>query len=186
MAKSYTQIQAQIEQLQRQAQAIRDAEISGVVDRIKVAIAHYGLTAEQLGFDKRNTTSSAPIAKSSIKQVANAKSKGKARFSDRLGNQWSGRGPRPGWLREALQAGHDINEFRIGNRTKPKKTLVPLVDVNNKFSGAGAAKPAGAKRRMAKVSYADDAGHTWSGMGPKPAWLKSAIEGGKSLADFAR
>ena len=49
MAQTYKQIQKQIEQLQRQAEVLRNSEVKGVVDRIKVAIAHYGLTAAQLG-----------------------------------------------------------------------------------------------------------------------------------------
>lgn len=43
-----------------------------------------------------------------------------------------------------------------------------------------------AAKKVPKVKYADAAGHTWSGMGPKPAWLKSLIESGKTLADFAK
>ncbi|RZL86903.1 MAG: H-NS histone family protein, partial [Variovorax sp.] len=37
MAQTYKQIQKQIEQLQREAEALRGSEIKGVVDRIKVA-----------------------------------------------------------------------------------------------------------------------------------------------------
>ena len=50
MAQTYLQIQRQIETLQRQAEKLKSQEVDGVVERIKVAIAHYGLTPEQLGF----------------------------------------------------------------------------------------------------------------------------------------
>lgn len=32
--------------------------------------------------------------------------------------------------------------------------------------------------------YADNAGNTWIGRGPRPTWLKDALEAGKSLNDF--
>lgn len=196
MAQTYAEIQKQIEQLQRQADLLRESEIKGVVERIKVAIAHYGLTADQLGFAramtpaaKQMSLSNADDAKSTEKGKRNGKSNGKRkpRFSDGLGNEWGGMGPRPRWLREALDAGRDIKEFRIGYRAKPKQHLAqPDVATGAKATMAGATAPATASRASPKVHYADDAGHTWSGMGPRPGWLKSAIEAGKKLSDFAR
>jgi DNA-binding protein H-NS len=50
-----------------------------------------------------------------------------------------------------------------------------------------AAKKAQAKsvvKKAAKAKYQDDAGHSWSGFGPRPKWLKDAIAGGKNLEDF--
>jgi DNA-binding protein H-NS len=40
-------------------------------------------------------------------------------------------------------------------------------------------------RRKAKTSYKDGAGHSWSGFGPRPAWLKEAIASGRTLEEFA-
>ena len=71
MAQTYKQIQKQIEQLQRQADALRDSEIKGVIDRIKVAIAHYGLTAAHLGLGSK------PIKAAGKRTV-----KASAQFSD--------------------------------------------------------------------------------------------------------
>src|SRR5687767_5327512 len=51
--KTLADSNAQIEQLQKEAAALRAAEVSEVVGRIKEAIAHYGLTAEDLGFVAR-------------------------------------------------------------------------------------------------------------------------------------
>lgn len=196
MAKTYEQIQQQIEKLQRQATALQAVEAEGVIDRIKEAIKHYGLTAEQLGFGAKTSASavssattptSTPAAKQASKPVAKSTGKGKPQFSDESGNVWGGRGPRPAWLREALQAGRDINEFRIGKRAKAKQPAMPLAAAIAAASPStpSAPTPAAATRR-AKVSYGDDAGHSWSGMGPKPGWLKAALEAGKSLADFAK
>ena len=44
-------------------------------------------------------------------------------------------------------------------------------------------KPAKAGAAVAK--YRDEAGNTWGGRGPRPAWLRNALAAGKQLADFA-
>ena len=171
MAKSYQQIQKQIQQLQRQADALRDSEIKGVVDRIKVAIAHYGLTAAHLGLDS--------VSSKATRKKAPRSS---AQFSDGSGNVWSGRGPRPRWLREALAAGRSIDEFRAGSNIKSK--LASAIDSLEAAKPAAKAKKA--KRAPSKVNYADDAGNSWTGRGPKPRWLKAQLDSGKTLQDFAK
>lgn len=198
MAKTYEQLQQQIEKLQQQASALQAVEAKGVIERIKTAISHYGLTAEQLGFGPKTggsvsastpSPSSASVDKAATKKVvtSKSKSKGNPQFSDESGNVWGGRGPRPAWLREALLAGHDINEFRIGKSGKAKKSSMSLGAAIAAASPPPAVAPSpSATTKRTKVRYSDDAGHSWSGMGPKPGWLKAAIEAGKSLADFAK
>lgn len=43
----------------------------------------------------------------------------------------------------------------------------------------------GRRKARAAVKYRDEAGNTWGGRGPRPAWLRAALASGKSLADFA-
>lgn len=160
MTQTYSQIQKKIETLQRQADKLRDQEIHGVIDRIKTAIAHYGLTAAQLGFgggalSGRKTTSG---------------SNRDAKFGDGQGNWWSGRGPRPHWLRDALNAGRLLEEFALA----PDQTTGP------------AKKKKLSSRRPSSVLYRDGAGNSWTGRGPRPRWLKEALEGGKTLEELAR
>jgi DNA-binding protein H-NS len=63
---------------------------------------------------------------------------------------------------------------------------------------AGARAPKAVKRKKAAArpgrrpsksarspKYRDDAGNTWGGRGPRPAWLREALAAGKQLADFA-
>lgn len=173
MAQTYKQIQKQIEQLQRQAEALRGSEIKGVVDRIKVAIAHYGLTAAHLGLD-------APSSKATKKKTA----KSSAQFSDGAGNAWSGRGPRPRWLRDALAAGRSIDEFRSGSSIKSK--LASAIGRMEAAKPAAKAPAKKAKRAPSNVTYSDGAGNSWTGRGPKPRWLKAAIDNGKTLQDFVK
>ena len=173
MAQTYKQIQKQIDKLQRQAEALRGSEIRGVVDRIKVAIAHYGLTAAHLGLD------SAPS-----KAAGKKSTKPSAQFSDSAGNVWSGRGPRPRWLRDALTAGRSIDEFRTGSGTPSK--LASAMGRMEAATPASKAPAKRAKRAPSKVTYSDGAGNSWTGRGPKPRWLKTAIESGKTLQDFVK
>jgi DNA-binding protein H-NS len=164
MTQTFAQIQKKIALLQRQADSLREKEVAGVIDRIKVAISHYGLTAQQLGF---GVTGAGPKAASRKQQVAAAA----ARYSDGAGANWSGRGPRPRWLREALAAGKSLDDFRVsggtGKASRPEK------------------KAKRAQRRPSTVIYRDDAGHSWTGRGPQPRWLKDALAQGKTLSDLA-
>ena len=177
MAQTYKQIQRQIEQLQREAEALRSTEINGVVDRIKVAIAHYGLTPDQLGFGASKRTGRSTKA---IKSPTKSETK----FDDGNGKVWSGRGPRPTWLREALTAGRSINEFRVGPSNQSKSNSSAP---NSNEAATSATAPAGKTTRRApsKLLYSDNAGNTWTGRGPKPKWLKAALDAGRSLEEMA-
>jgi DNA-binding protein H-NS len=159
MTQTYKQIQKQIETLQRQAEKLRTQESDGVIARIKVAIAHYGLTAEQLGF---GATANGVKAKEKAGKAAPTRS---AKYSDGQGNSWSGMGKRPYWLRDALAAGRTLEEFATGAASSKSKDT----------------KRNASKKRKSKVVYRDQAGHTWSGMGPRPRWLKEALDAGKTL-----
>lgn len=161
--KTYAQIKKQIDALQREADELRVREVSGVVARIKEAIAHYGLTQEQLGYG------AAPGGQKAKGRKAPAASG--AAYSDGLGNTWGGRGPRPQWLKAALSEGRALEEFasagRPGTSAAPKSTKK-------------ATKSAVSKRRAGKT-YRDEAGNTWLGRGPRPRWLKDALAAGKKL-----
>lgn len=174
MAQTYTQIQKQIQALQKQAEKIKSSEVSGVVERIKTAIAHYSLTPEQL-FGTSNASARTKTAASGLATGENDRAEGasSAAYADGSGNTWGGRGPRPRWLREALAAGKSLEEFK----NTPSSTK----------AAAGAKKTTAGKskgKRKARASYRDESGNSWSGFGPKPAWLRAALAAGKPLEDF--
>ena len=123
MARTLSEIQAEINRLKKEADKIRSAEIKEVVGRIRKAIAHYGLTPQELfgkasagagtaaqGAGKRRGT----VAKKG-KAGAASKAKGPAvvRYRDESGRSWVGRGKRPQWLREALAAGKKLEDFAV-------------------------------------------------------------------------
>ena len=172
MAQALLQIQRQIDKLQRQAEILRSSEIKGVVDRIKVAIAHYGLTAEQLGLNGGGKTAR------QVNGKAGRSARRMVKFSDGKGNVWSGRGPRPHWLRDAINAGRSLEEFKAGAQPQGAPAAIEVTH----FAAARRAKKV---KRASTIRYRDDAGHAWSGRGPRPGWLKAALDAGKSLEDFA-
>ena len=107
MAKTLTQLHAQIAKLQKEAEALKAKEIAGVVERIKVAIEHYGLTPADLGFTGRTkpvkTTGKVVVTKT--RKKAGKKSAGVIRYRDEAGNTWTGHGRRPKWFLAALESG---------------------------------------------------------------------------------
>jgi len=113
MAKTYLQVQQQIEELKKEADKLRQKEAAGVLSRIKEAIEAYGFTAADLGFGK-------PGSRVALVDRAATKPKGKGKtgaasgapkFRDDQGNVWSGRGPRPAWFKAALEAGKSADEL---------------------------------------------------------------------------
>ncbi len=118
MTKTYAQIVKQIEVLKQDAERIRRKEIEGVVGRIREAIAAYGLTAEDLGFNAKpkakgkGAAKAAPARKSGVKAKA-GKPAAAIKFSNGSGGTWGGRGKRPQWLRDALAAGKTLADFAV-------------------------------------------------------------------------
>lgn len=94
MAKTLEQLQAQIDALQAKAEAIRQKERVEVIARIREAIGHYGITSSEL-FRGRPAK----------------KAKAQAMYSDGA-NTWSGRGRRPRWVVEALEAGKTLEDLK--------------------------------------------------------------------------
>lgn len=161
MAKTYSQLLQGIEALKRQAEERRKKEVAGVIGRIRQAIEFYGLTAADLGLGG----AAAGVAKKA--RAGKASVRGGAKFSDGAGNTWSGRGPRPRWLREALANGQSLQEFQHG----------PAAAKKNGRTGRG-------KKRARSAKFRDAAGNSWGGMGKRPQWLRDALASGKRLEDF--
>ena len=109
---------AQIAALQAQADALRKKEVAEVVVKIKDAIAHYGLTAADLGLApgarKNAKLPAAGGDKSPSKRRKKAGSKPSVRtvkFKDDQGNTWGGMGKRPAWFKAALASGRTPGEL---------------------------------------------------------------------------
>jgi DNA-binding protein H-NS len=112
MSKTYSQLMKQIENLRREADELKRQEVDGVVSRIKDAIKAYGLTAADLGLGAARAPRAAKAAKKRGRKPAKAAAAA-PKFRDEAGNTWGGRGPRPAWLRAALQAGKQLSDFAV-------------------------------------------------------------------------
>jgi DNA-binding protein H-NS len=115
MAKALTTLLKQIAQLQKQADALRSREKTEVVDRIKEAIAHYGITTEDLfgGSPAKATRKRAPKAEGKARKPAAKKAAGVAKYTDGAGRTWSGVGKRPNWFKDAIAAGKTAEDLLV-------------------------------------------------------------------------
>jgi DNA-binding protein H-NS len=122
--KTLADIDAEIARLQKERDALRATEVKEVVGRIKKAIGHYGLTAEDLGLAPRRrgrkpaagTVDSTPAKKRAAKGAVKATSKkppSPPKYSDGAGKAWSGHGKRPGWFVDAIAAGRAPEDMLI-------------------------------------------------------------------------
>lgn len=170
MTQSYAQLQKKISALQSEALKRRTAEVKAVIGRMKDAIAVYDITAGDL-FGAAGTKRGIKSRKARTPYRAGIK------YADGSGNTWVGMGKRPQWLRDALDAGKSLQDFAVVGSAKPK---------GNGASASGKKTVTGKKRKGAgKIKYRNGAGHSWTGFGPQPGWLKEAIAAGKTLEDFA-
>ncbi len=95
---TYLELKAQGEELLRQAEEARKKEIADVVSDIKAKMAQYGISSRDLGI-------SAPAARKATKSAP--------KYRGPNGETWTGVGPKPRWLKDALAAGKSKEEFAI-------------------------------------------------------------------------
>jgi DNA-binding protein H-NS len=113
LAKSYSQLQAQIQKLQAEAEAIKAQELDGVIARIRTAIEHYGITPDQLFGRAKRTKATRAAAKKAPARKSAAKGRPVAiKYRDGE-NTWTGRGNKPRWLVARLAEGKQLTEFAV-------------------------------------------------------------------------
>ena len=117
-APTLAALNAQIAALQAQAEVLRKKEMADVIAKVKDAIAHYGLTAADLGFGKAaRQLGKSPVDVGSKlvrrgRKSAVAKAPSKAmKFKDDQGHTWGGVGKRPDWFKAALAAGKTLEDL---------------------------------------------------------------------------
>lgn len=170
MTKTYAQLAREIQTLQAHAEKLRQSETKDVIARLNESIAQYGLTAQDLHFPGASASSSSSrSARPGTSSRATASSDG-AKYSDGPGRVWGGRGPRPAWLREAMAQGRSLESFAATGKAS---------------RGGTGGSTAPAKVSLPPLYAHPKTGQTWSGRGPKPAWLKQSLKKrGTSIEDF--
>jgi DNA-binding protein H-NS len=112
MARTLAEINEEIARLQKEAERVRAEEVAGVIERIKEAIAHYGLTPRDLGFGgtgRKQANARTPVPNKRAKKTVPSAVK----YRDDAGNTWVGRGKRPDWFKAALAAGKRPEDFEV-------------------------------------------------------------------------
>jgi DNA-binding protein H-NS len=117
MTRGLKEIEAEIARLEQQAKTLRDAEVGEVIAKIKAAVEHYGLTADDLGLAPK---AKARAPKANTKAGERGARKGKAsntarpiKYRDDAGNAWVGHGKRPRWFVDALAAGKTAEDLSV-------------------------------------------------------------------------
>ncbi len=169
MPKSLQHVLSQIDKLRKEADSLRAKEVSGVVARIREAIAHYNLTPEQL-FGRAGRKAKGSAASSS---AAPKRGRGAPKYRSDDGRTWSGVGKRPAWFVEALANGRAAEDLRVA-KSGPQ-TATTSRKRNKKVKTARAAG-------VAKYASAD--GQTWTGVGKRPKWFNEALAAGKTPEDL--
>ena len=98
---TYLELQAQIAELQRQADELKKTELEGVIAELKSKIQQYGITAKDLG-----------IATNSRKFGGRSEVVPKYRKGN---DTWSGRGRQPKWVAEHIANGGKIEDLSINS-----------------------------------------------------------------------
>ncbi|MDR5855717.1 H-NS family nucleoid-associated regulatory protein [Caballeronia sp. LZ062] len=160
-------IEARIEKLQAQADALKKKRAVGVVAQIHSLMSEYGLSLEDLG----STSDGRKVGGKAATKNSSGKSPSVAKYEDpKSGATWSGHGRAPGWLANA----RNRDRFLIDNSAPTTATAPKSVKSDNYRRGP---QPA---------LYRDPtSGKTWSGRGMAPGWLASAKDRTKFLINGA-
>ncbi|TNF63509.1 MAG: H-NS histone family protein [Burkholderiales bacterium] len=99
---TYSELMAQAQALMAQAEQARKNELAEVIADIKARMKQYGITVADLG---GGTT---------VRKAGKSKSSAPAKYRGPNGELWAGGpGRKPQWVRDALAAGKNIDDFRI-------------------------------------------------------------------------
>jgi len=105
---TYVKLQKQIEALQVEAAKILSDEKAGKIAEVKAIIQTYSLTPQEL-FGRGGSWK----GKSPVRGKSSAPA-----YGDSNGNTWGGRGPRPQWLRDALNNGSNLEDFKLDGNSE--------------------------------------------------------------------
>ena len=97
----HDQLAAQSAQVAAQIAAAKTEAKAGAIAQVKATMAQHGLTVA----DVCGTLSA-------VKRVGKPTGKVAVKFRNSAGDTWTGRGMKPVWMRDALAAGANIDDFK--------------------------------------------------------------------------
>lgn len=102
---TYLELKAQAEALMQKAEEVRKIEIAEVIADIKTKIKKYEITASDLGLSVGSTKGANKKAGPSSPAVV--------RYRGLNGEEWSGMGRQPGWMKKAIETGKNKEDFAV-------------------------------------------------------------------------
>ncbi|TGP40565.1 H-NS histone family protein [bacterium M00.F.Ca.ET.228.01.1.1] len=161
-------LQAKIQKLQAQAEALAARKSNAIIEKIRSLMAEHGLTTADIdahgGGKKRGPK---PGAKATTKSSGSA-----AKYRNpKTGATWSGHGRAPGW---------------IANVKDRSKFLVERNAMSSAPAARKSPKAGNYVRGPQPALYRDPkSGATWSGRGRAPGWIAGAKDRSRFLIDGA-
>ena len=106
---TYAELMQQAQELIRQAEELRKGERDEAIAKVRAIVAEFELTPEDIqgAKSRAGTASSKAGSKVAPKYINKA-----------TGATWTGRGQRPTWLNDQVNAGRALDEFLIQTPTE--------------------------------------------------------------------
>ncbi|MDM0033597.1 H-NS histone family protein [Variovorax sp. J22P271] len=149
MTKSYAQLKSAIAKLEKEAAALRAAEMTKVVAQIKESIATFGLTAEHL-FGRGAKALKAATGKALGGGKAARKGAGVPKYRHpKTGKTWTGFGKAPGWIATARNRDKFlIDQSGVVAAPSVEKAVAPVAAVAKKATRKARAVAAPVKKSI--------------------------------------
>jgi DNA-binding protein H-NS len=188
-------LQAKIQRLQAQADALLAKKSSAVIDKIKNLMAEHGLTTADIdahtGGKKRGPKPGAKAAKNAVQATGKTKGKLSPKYiNPKTGETWSGHARPPAWIANVkdrskfliaggAQATVAVSKGTAGKAKAVVKKTASKSASRTKVVGNYVRGPQPALYRDPKT------GATWSGRARPPAWIANVKDRSKFLIEGA-
>lgn len=180
----YETLMTQINELTKKAEAVRNGELSNVIDDIKTKMNDYGITITDLQFGQEVEVTAG--AEADDARVIHRRRKPETKYMDSAtGQAWSGRGKLPVWMKEAINQGKTKDDFLVTGIFAGAQADEPM-DTDVKTEVQAADGKVIRTRRKPETKYMDaQSGNSWTGRGKTPKWIQAALSEGKTMEQFA-
>lgn len=105
---TYQDILKQIDQLTKEAEKIRQSELSAAIADIKAKMSQYGISVSDIR--GRETAPRSPVKR---RAASGSRKKVAPKYRGTNGELWTGRGRRPAWVEAELAKGRSMADLAI-------------------------------------------------------------------------
>jgi DNA-binding protein H-NS len=172
-------IQARIQKLQAQAEALRTKSKQSVIAKIHGLMQTNGLSLEEIGNPTRRASNDKAVKAKKAPVQASSKGTLPAKYMNpKTGETWSGRARPPAWIAKAK----DRSKFLIDQNESP----APVNTERHLKVVPTASRGKARKKVTVAPKYRDpESGATWAGRGLAPAWIRDAKDRTRFLIEKA-